>query len=213
MGFPLALAGAYRLLGVHRIAGIGLQIVLGVATCVLASRIGEQTFGHPAGRLGALALAIYPTHVFYSTLLLSEPLFTLFLVAGGALLLRSLRDGGIIAVMAGAVFGLGILTRPFLAFLPSLTPLWYLANGAGARRAGALGAAVSMAALVVLSPWLIRNHREFGSFWTDLSSTGGYSFYAGNHRDAFGGDAHPAAVTDRLRMGTRYDSPRGYRLG
>ena len=213
VGFPFVLAAVYRLFGIHPPwGGIGLHIFVGILTSALATLVGERSFGRSIGRLAGLVVALYPTHVFYETLLLTEPLFTLLLFGGGALLLWSLRSGEIGALLAGVVFGLAILTRPVLVLLPPLTSLWYFGNGAGARRAAVLGTAVLCAALAVLSPWLIRNRREFGT-WTDLSSTGGYNFFIGNRREAFGGYANPPGVADCLKDGTRYSSSRGYRLG
>jgi hypothetical protein len=92
-----------------------------------------------------------------------------------------------------------------------LAPLWSLANGAGLRRAALIGTLVSCAALGVLSPWLYRNHRQFGS-WTDLSSTGGINFYLGNNRDAFGDYQHPKVVMERLGPDAPYNSSHAYRL-
>lgn len=212
VGFPLVLAATYGLFGSHPTTAVGLQIIIGTLTCVLVSTIGERVLGRSIGRVAALVMALYPTHVFYGTLLLTEPLFTLLLLASCALLLWSLRSGVAGAIAAGAVLGAAILTRPVLLLLPGLVPLWYAANGIRLRRALLLGGLVSCAALAVVSPWLARNHHLSGT-WTDVSSTGGYNFLIGNDRAAFGGYAHAADLKERLRAGAGYDWSRGYRLG
>ena len=174
--------------------------------------MGERLFGRQIGRVAGLVAALYPTHVFYSTLMLTEPLCTLLLVAAGALLLWSLRVGAPGAVAAGAVFGLAILTRPVFLLMPAIVPAWYAVNGLRARRALGLGALTACAALAVLSPWLARNHREFGT-WTEVSSTGGYNFLLGHHPLALGGYAGAPDLKRQLLTGSRVDGPRGYRIG
>lgn len=67
VGFPLVLAAALCLSGGHTQAGVFLQIAIGLLTCLLVSMIGERIFGRLAGRVAGLVVALYPTHVFYST--------------------------------------------------------------------------------------------------------------------------------------------------
>lgn len=71
-------------------SGQDFQVVLGIATAVLISVIGTAAFGMRIGQSAALLLAVYPTHVFYATLYLTEPLFTLLVTAAVLLLWRKL---------------------------------------------------------------------------------------------------------------------------
>jgi 4-amino-4-deoxy-L-arabinose transferase-like glycosyltransferase len=213
VGFPLALAGAVCLLGRHASAGFALQITIGVLICLLVSSLGERTFGRLEGRIAGLVMAIYPTQVFYGTLLLTEPLVTLLLLAATAALLWSLRASPVWAFSAGLCLGFAILTRPVFALFPCVIPLWYARNGQTLRRAAWRILLVAGGVALVVGPWMIRNHRVFG-VWGDLSSTGGQNFLMGNNPDALGGYKHDA---DRLRAQVRHDGTvdwsQGYRLG
>jgi len=80
VGYPAVLSLVFRLAGPSPVAGVGLQVALGVATCLLLSIVGSRVLGPGPGRLAGLLLAIYPTHVMYSTLHLTEPLFMLLLL-------------------------------------------------------------------------------------------------------------------------------------
>ncbi len=210
IGYPVALAAGYRIIGPGPLAAISLQIVASIATCLLVFILGSSTFGATTGRLAALMLAVYPTHVFYSTLHLTEPLFTLLLTAALMLLLKSLRFWPC-AVFAGLVLGLAILVRPFAVLLPAVLLVWYWKQ-MGRRRAGVLALVTACAAVAAVSPWLARNHSHTGS-WTVLSTTGGHDFWIGNHPGAFGGYRYPHDIMAALHDSELSDYSRGYRLG
>lgn len=210
VGYPVALAGAYRVFGPGKATGVMLQIVLGVASCFLLGVVGTNAFGPGIGRASALALAVYPNHVAYSTLHLTEPL-SVFLLLLAVLLL--LRPNNLVAVAAcGLVIGLTSLVRPMLILLPIALAFWYwrfVPSRVGALyRTALLGAFTAM----TVSPWVIRNHELTGR-WTTLSTSGGYAFWVGNHPGAFGGYKHDRAVTMMLRDGDRRDYEKGYQLG
>lgn len=211
-GFPFALAALSCVADDPYRASIGLQIVIGALTCVAISLLGERLFGAAVGRLAGLSLAVYPTHVFYATLALTEPLSTLLLVTAGAILLWNSRSGAIAAVMAGALLGLVSLTRPTFLALPVVLPLWHMMNGVHVRRAIGLGALCVCGAICVLSPWLARNYRELGT-WTEVSSTGGYNFLLGNGPTALGGYRGEPNIADLLSENGRLDGSRGYQIG
>ena len=105
--------------------------------CLQISRIGERSFGPRVGRTGALLLALYPNYIFYSTLLLTEPLCTLLLMSMADLLLRARdRETGLTgyAIGAGILAGLATLVRPSFLLLPALVPIWCFAQSMSWRR-------------------------------------------------------------------------------
>ena len=81
------------------------------------------------------------------------------------------------------------------------------------RRTIALTSIVTLASLLTMSPWIIRNHHMSGALF-EVASNGGLVFWGGNHPQAFGGVVRPATVNSDLRAGTpEYDGSLGYRLG
>jgi 4-amino-4-deoxy-L-arabinose transferase-like glycosyltransferase len=210
VGYPAVLAATYAVAGQGRVPGFALQAILAAATCILVSVIGTGAFGPRVGRLGALLLAIYPTHVFYSTLHLTEPLFTLLFLASVALLVKGTVSGATATAAGGFVLGLAALVRPVVVLLPVALPIWYWPRG----RVNVLRDVllVGSCSLIALSPWLVRNHGLTGS-WTVLSTNGGHTFWIGNHPGAFGGYAYRPEINEALRDGSSYDYERGYRLG
>lgn len=211
-GYPAVLAASYVIFGRGPLPPILLQIFLGTATCVLVSLVGSAAFGPRVGRLAALFLALYPTHVFYATLFLTEPLFALLFLASVALLLQGAVKGTARSAGGGVAIGLAGLVRPVILLLPMALPVWYWSQGL--RRGTPLARAllVLLCTLTVVSPWLARNHGLTGS-WTTISTTGGQNFWMGNYPGAFGGYAYPKSIMEQLRDGSEYDFSRGYRLG
>jgi 4-amino-4-deoxy-L-arabinose transferase-like glycosyltransferase len=212
VGFPLVLALTYCAFGTHLQTGVALQIVLGVFTCALVGWLGERFVDRAVGRTAALVLAFYPTAVMYGTLQVTEPLSTVLLLGVGGLLLWSLRGASLPALAAGALLGFAILTRPVLVALLAMFPAWYIANGVGPKRVLLLGGLIAGTALVVISPWLARNHDLTGS-WTDLSSTGGYNFLLGNYPGAWGGYRPVPELAAEAPTSGHFDPSLAYRRG
>ena len=99
------------------------------------------------------------------------------------------RETGTVPVLAGALAGVAILTRPAtLFFLPFLT-LWMVR-----KRAYIAATMFLVTATLCVIPWTVRNHRVYGR-WIAVASEGGVTFWTGNHPLAVGdGDlaANPA---------------------
>ena len=217
VGYPAFLALAYSTPGVDSSVGIGLQIILLTLICLVTSAIAERSFGARIGRTAALLLAIYPNYIFYSTLMLSEPLCTLLLVLMTGLLLQTSAAGrkGLAgySVATGILAGLVALVRPGFLFLPVLLPFWGRAQKMGWRRIVILTLIVGLTSLLVMAPWMIRNYNVTGA-WFEIASNGGLVFWGGNHPDALGGVLRPDAVyTDIGAWTAEYQSSLGYRLG
>lgn len=210
VGYPAALAGAYRVFGPGKLSGVLLQTGLGVATCVVLTLVASIALGPGIGRAAGLLLAIYPNHVFYSTLHLTEPLSTFLLILAVLFLIRS--SSLLSVAVAGLLLGLAALARPVLILLPAVLALWYWRVYPTLRGALVRTVITAVAALAAVSPWVIRNHSLTGQ-WTTLSTTGGHNFWVGNYRGAFGGYKHDPAINEQLLVDGQRDYERGYRLG
>lgn len=155
--------------------------VLGALGAVILAAIGGRLFRRRmVGILAGIGAALDPSLVMVSTDVQSEPLFLALLYAAGFLLLAAAdRPSSTLALGAGILTGLAILTRPSaLLVAPLLAALlfdrrWPLRARAHLAAAGVLGAALALA------PWTIRNavvYREF----VLVSDVGGFNFYLGN---------------------------------
>jgi hypothetical protein len=127
-----------------------------------------------------LAAAALPSFVLICTDVQSEPLFMLFLLLAGFLLLAAAdRPSSNLAVVAGVCLGLAALTRPSaLAVSPLL--LAPLADRRYPVRARAhLAASALLGLFLALAPWTLRNALVFHEL-IPVSDAGGLSLYQGN---------------------------------
>ena len=159
--YPLLLAVPSALglddLDVARMIGVAI----GTGTVAVAALIARRVAGDRAGLATAVLCAAYPSFIAADGAIMSETLFG-FLVALGVLMALRLRTRPSPAVAAGlgVAVGLAALTRSEgLLLLPLLgAPALWRASG----HRLALGAAASLATVVVLAPWVVRNVDVFG---------------------------------------------------
>jgi 4-amino-4-deoxy-L-arabinose transferase-like glycosyltransferase len=187
-GYPLLLAGIYKAFGHGFLLPGLLNVFAGVATCLLVYLIGARVFERRAGLVGALLLAVLPSHIYRTTLLMTEVL-TGAMVALLAYLLLTwvLRKGGPSlwqAAALGVLFGAFALTRgEALALLPVALIAWKLVEPSWRRFAG--GASLMVAASVlVIAPWTVRNAIAMDAF-IPVASGLGHTFLAGHQDDPY----------------------------
>jgi len=176
-GYPLFLAACRAASGDRPIGPRLVQAALGAACVWLVFRLCRATLGEGEGGraplIAAAVTAVHPYFIVMSALLLSEALFTPLLLAFLWTMAtiwdrESVRPILVPALMAGALAGAAVLTRPScLLFFPAAFAAWLL-HRAIARKAlqPALIAAVAASAAfaAVMAPWWVRNQRLYGEF-------------------------------------------------
>ena len=128
--------------------------------------------GDRVGIVAALLYALNPSSLRFANELLTEILFGLLLTAAIWMFARHIRKGKVVdALWCGVLFGVAILCKPNLQFLP-LALLALLARGLGAMGRGGSregwwqGLVAAIGAIVLLlSPWVIRNRIVFGEWF------------------------------------------------
>jgi 4-amino-4-deoxy-L-arabinose transferase-like glycosyltransferase len=149
----------------HRI----VSIAIGSCSVVLIALLGRRTGGDTVGWVAGAIAAIYPPLITADGLVMSEPLFVL-LVTAALLVALSLIDRPTVLGSAslGAVVGLAILTRgEGVLLLPLLAWPAAFARGTRGTRGSGRGTrllATTAAAVLVVSPWVIRNAIVFHRF-------------------------------------------------
>jgi len=188
VGYPGFLGLLFSVVGVSVTAAMIANIIFYCIAIVAVHRIARTIFASDrAAGIAALILALYPNHIAYSALLLSESLFIALLMAGIALLIDA--RGGIIRLLAaGASFGIGTLVKPQMIVVPALC---FAAAWIAGRRRVPSGDIIRRAAIVYLViavavlPWMARNHAVFGRFGI-LSNNDGINLFIGNNPSANG---------------------------
>jgi 4-amino-4-deoxy-L-arabinose transferase-like glycosyltransferase len=162
--YPVLLAAIYAVSGRHDAAVALVQIACSVATIALVFALGRRLLGPAAGAWAALALALDPMSIVMTDYLQPEVVFTLLLVAGALVWVRSLQERSWrLALGAGALFGLAALTRPIVVYLPVvLVPVSVAVLVRGRARWVAVTVAVVVGFLVPVGGWMARNAATTG---------------------------------------------------
>jgi 4-amino-4-deoxy-L-arabinose transferase-like glycosyltransferase len=171
-GWPVLLAGIWRLTGQHLWSARLLLVLLGAATCVLGAVIARKLWGDLPGLAAGMLLALDPLLVATGATLESETLFTLLVVGAVAAALYARdrpRPYRLLAV--GALAGLAALTRtnglvliPVVACL-AVPPHWRW------RSVAAVLTTILVAAAVI-APWTVRNAVHLHRFVPVSTETG-----------------------------------------
>ena len=193
VGYPALLSAGYRLGGSSGVVNPVLQIALSIATALIVASIGTAAFGAHIGRVAALLLAVYPNHVFYSTLYLRAAfLFPRYRRDWAACLEAPEMDGTrkqlLFFAAAGVSLGLAALARSVIVLFPAVLPIWFLTQRWPISKVLTRTALIMLCAALAVGPWLARNHAVTKK-WSTISTNGGDTFWVGNYPGALGGYA------------------------
>jgi 4-amino-4-deoxy-L-arabinose transferase-like glycosyltransferase len=178
--FPLVLAGLDLIgldsLEAHRV----VLCVVAAAAVALIGLLGRRVAGPRAGLIAAAIAAVYPGFFMLAGVAMTEslyiPLIALTLLLTYALIDR--RSLGL-AALVGALIGLTILDRAEAVLLLPLLALAVALALPGARERVRVVSVLTVAALVVLAPWLGRNWAAMDRFPL-LSTNGGLTAMVAN---------------------------------
>lgn len=187
-GYPFFLGGVFAIFGEGVWQAIGANIALQLLAIPAVYAIALLVFDRRTALVAAFAVALWPGQIYFSSLALSEPLFTLLLLI--AVLLMLLVPGAgrwraATVVAFGAVTALAMLTRGQAAVLiPVAIAAWMLM---GMRWRDTLAyAGLSVVALgLCMTPWVLRNNEQLGSPVIVSTNMGG-NLWIGHHEDATG---------------------------
>jgi 4-amino-4-deoxy-L-arabinose transferase-like glycosyltransferase len=212
-GAPLLYAASfYATAGAREGTARIVELLLGLATIVVAYLLGHRIARRPAGLLAAFAIAVYPPFIHSVGALYSEPpaMLTLpaavlaFLWAGDG---PAARSSPARWLLPGFLFGLTAMFRPEYLLVGVAFALLALIRVARARgwKPGLAGAALLVAALLLpIVPWAIRNqvvlHRT-----VPISTGGGKALYVGTFLPADGEYQRVKAILAKRYLQREYD--------
>ncbi|HTN04653.1 ArnT family glycosyltransferase [Planctellipticum variicoloris] len=172
-GFPAVLAGLRALCGEDNLLGVRCGLaVLGTLGCGLTCWLGVVLGNARIGLIGAGLLAVSPTQIVFSVMILSESVFGTVLVASLipiAWLLRHARSTidarhWLAAALAGSLIAVATYMRPtWLVAGPIAAGLLLVAGSrSGTLQRLLLGGVLVASLALCLTPWTIRNWRITG---------------------------------------------------
>lgn len=163
--------------------------VFGAITVLLVYLLARRLLDRRAAFVAGALLAFFPSQVYYTGTVLSEPMFTMFVVAAMLVLLWDPWDregmGWVRLFAVGALLSVATMTRAItLAFPLVLLAFWlfYLRS----KKRAVMQTLVVVAGVAVLTvPWSVRNTIAFGQL-TGTSTNLGDDFCIGNFEGATG---------------------------
>jgi 4-amino-4-deoxy-L-arabinose transferase-like glycosyltransferase len=182
------LAAGYALSGGGVLAALALQTAASAALTAVAFVIGKRLGGEGTACLAAVLVALHPGLAFYDTHKIHPLSVDALAIAVAALMLLRLRDtlstGA--ALLAGLTFGVAVLQRGTMILVPFAAVLWLASVEPRSRaRLVRLGVAYAVGAVLVVTPWVVRNWVVLGT--PILSSVGAESLWRGNAPHSLGG--------------------------
>lgn len=188
-GTSMVYAALYLLFGFDYTSIVVFNLALGVALVVCTVRVATRFYGSRVGLWSGAVIALWPTMIMLTTLLVSELLFLVLTLAALDLWTQPSRRFAWRALMAGVLLGAATLVRPIAMLLPLVFAgaLW-LQAGLDRREfaAQALRAVVASVAMAcVIAPWTWRNYQLYGAF-IPVSTNGGVTLWMGNAPESDG---------------------------
>ena len=169
--YPTVIAGAFRVFGAHVGVAQGVNVVAGSLVAVLAALLANRISGPRAGLYAGIVVALYPPLIANDVTVLVESIAVLLLFASVLLLVEGRT------VLAGISLGLLMLDRASAQWFVLLIAAWVLWR-MGWRHAVRLVAV----ALIVVSPWVIRNWVHVGG--PVIVATNGFNLNATYSKEA-----------------------------
>jgi hypothetical protein len=199
-GYPLFIASIFKVFGRDFNWVRYTQALVDVLTAYLVFLLGVLVFkARAVGLLAAMAYALYPPAILSSSYILTETLYTFFLVFFSVTAVLALKGRGWpLYLVSGIALGASSLIRPGIVLLPVV--LFVMALIIRPRAwAGIL--ILTLAFAVTLLPWVLRNNRDLGKP-IPTSTLVGSNLYKGNHLES--GGAYPMSsdslFSDDLRL-------------
>lgn len=178
VGYPVFLSLVYAIVGPNPIAAKVIQAILDSAIVVLLPRLLPLTSDKIKIRV-AIAWALFPPAILYPNLLMTESVYTVFLVSA-ATLYTSVNKGRTNDLLVGALLGVLTLMRPASVMLFIGLAAIDLAVNKLPRRV----VLISIALVIVVTPWIVRNWIVMGE--PLLTTSSGINLLIGNNPNTNG---------------------------
>ena len=176
---PLQLVGVYIVTGPEPAAARWTMVAVASLTAPVLFLVARRLLHGRDGvaLLAAAAWVLYPPAIWYATLVLTESMAALLVLAGlGTFLYAATARSAWPAALTGALWALAALNRPTFMLLPLallVVQIVLRRTGASAWNWSGLQWAIGLASFaLVMAPWTIRNYVEQGVFMPGTSGLG-----------------------------------------
>lgn len=161
--YPVFLAGVYKFAGVNVQPATMVQVLLGGLTVLMLTALATMILGWSRALIAGLIAAVYPALFWLPRLLLSENLSLFLLLLSLGAIIFYLRSSRLVWIIVfGVLCALNTLVRGSNLFLPIVVACGLvILQWRNWKRLVAPLLAMSVAFIVTMLPWTIRNYRVF----------------------------------------------------
>ena len=206
--YPYILAGVFKLFGVYTAASawfiLTFNSIFAALTCLTLYWIGKGMYGVSVGRAAAWTWAVFPYAIYWPTRVVWETSLTAFLLSLALLLTLRLADEAMrwrIWILFGLLWGLILLTNTAVCSMMPFCLLWVVYQRP--KRPQFVGAALCvLVALLVTTPWAVRNYRVFGGKFVFIRDNLPLEMHEANNARSQGlwtRNEHPGNDPDAMR--------------
>jgi 4-amino-4-deoxy-L-arabinose transferase-like glycosyltransferase len=164
---------------------IALNIALSTGIVGLTIWLGWSLFDGRTGLFAGFLMAIWPSEVFYVTILASELPFTFFTLLGVAAWLNLRLSNLARVVVCGLSFAAATYFRPIAILLPIVLWLSVLPEWQRLRKELPIMLLTMVIIGAAITPWSLRNEKVFGHFVL-MSTSDGVNLWIGNNANSDG---------------------------
>jgi 4-amino-4-deoxy-L-arabinose transferase-like glycosyltransferase len=185
--WPPGTSAAYAL--IYSIFGSGqwaikcFNLAVGILIVFLTVELGTQWFNRGVGIIAGLLVALWPILIEFTTIVGSDLLFTVVLLATLLLydkIYSSEAHFKLLAVALGGLIGVASLLRAPVLLLPAVLASVFFMQRRKIISSLTLFSITTVVMLIVVMPWSVRNYAVFGGF-VGISTNGGMNLWMGNN--------------------------------
>lgn len=190
-GYPLFLAGVYKVFGTEQIWVRLVNSLLEIITGIFFFLISMKFFDEKWSLVSLAIFTFFPSNILFSQTVLTEPVFGMFAVILLWYCLNGVIDNKIFFI--GLLWGYAVLIRSSFSlsiFLMLVFIFKYrrqLFEGFKTKRMKRViqySLIFIFGSSLVIAPWLLRNKNVLGTF--TIATQGGFTFWSGSNPNATG---------------------------
>jgi len=183
IGYPLFLAGVYRIFGESTFVAKIAQANVSVVLCYLIFIIARSLFGRNLAFIAMTFAVLHPSFIFTTSILGTETVFTCLLLGTIALLVTTPSPSNLSRLRligSGILLGTAALVRPTALLFPFALVLWLMSASVTLKRAVVMLVFFSLGVILPVAPWTLRNYSQFQRI-VPISTNGGANLLYGHN--------------------------------
>jgi 4-amino-4-deoxy-L-arabinose transferase-like glycosyltransferase len=185
VGIPAIYGGLYKVFGQHYEVIVVANVIIGLLTTHLIYLITLNWFNQKTALIAAFIYATWPSQIQFTSVLASELIFNLFVLAGIYFWIKRAEKKLKMLIISSIFFAAAAYVRPIALLIPFILIGISFLSQVDLKKAMIQSIITSAVMAVLIAPWAYRNYQLFGEVVL-ISTNGGPVFWMGNNPDSKG---------------------------